>query len=115
MRKRSAEWTLIAVGLLVVAAVIVYQTVKTPTLDVVGRTPNTTQSQTAQKSRYAVRINEATVEELMGVKYITQSMAEEIVRYRTQNGRFYAESELLNVSGIGEKMLEQLLPYISID
>lgn len=115
MRKRSAEWTLVAVGLLVVAAVIVYQTVQTPTLDVVGRMPNTTQSQTAPKSRYAVNVNEATVEELMGVKHITQSMAQAIVRYRTQNGRFYAEAELLNVPGIGEKTLEQLLPYISIE
>ncbi|MGN0635516.1 MAG: ComEA family DNA-binding protein [Acutalibacteraceae bacterium] len=115
MRERSAERVLLAVGLLVVAAVIAYQTAKTPSLFLEGSTPTFTAYTAAEKSRYAVNVNAATVEELAGVKYITETMAENIVSYRTQNGRFYAESELLNVPGIGEVTLEKIRPYITLD
>lgn len=116
MYKMRKEWMLLSVGLLVIAGVILYTTMHAPDLDVLS-VPQTapTSALTAEKSRYAVHINEATREELLGVKYITESLADAILTWREENGMFLSETELLDVPGIGEKTLERIRPYILID
>ena len=39
-------------------------------------------------------------------------MAERIISYRNAHGNFRSPDDLLNVTGIGPKTLEQLLPMI---
>jgi competence protein ComEA len=52
-----------------------------------------------------VNINKASVADLMKLKNIGQKYAERIVAYREKNGPFKAPEDLLNVKGIGPKIL----------
>jgi hypothetical protein len=57
-----------------------------------------------------VSVNQATAEQIAAVKGLSPKLAKEIVR-----GRPYASlSALLDVRGIGPKLLEKLRPYLSI-
>lgn len=61
-----------------------------------------------------VDINSATAEELTALPGIGSTLARRIVSYREANGPFESFAELLNVEGIGEKKLEDILDYITI-
>ena len=52
-----------------------------------------------------VNINKASVADLMKLKNIGQKYAERIVAYREKNGPFKKPEDLLNVKGIGPKIL----------
>jgi competence protein ComEA len=53
-----------------------------------------------------VDINQATVEDFQKLNGIGQKKAEKIVQYREQNGPFKSVDDLKNVSGIGEKTID---------
>ncbi len=114
------EWMLLSVGLVVIAAVILYTALHQPDVRVasvpqtIAETAGTTAGRT-EKSRFPVHVNEATREELLGVKYISEAIADAILDYRAENGAFVREEELLEVNGIGEKTLERIRPYIAVD
>ena len=55
-------------------------------------------------------LNTATKEELM----VGEVLAERILAYRAEHGPFTCVEELGNVSGIGEKKLEALLPEVTV-
>jgi competence protein ComEA len=59
-----------------------------------------------------VNINTASVEQLMEVPGIGQSKARAIVEYRA-GSPFSTTAELLNVKGIGEKLLAKIMPYVT--
>jgi len=61
-----------------------------------------------------VNINTASVSDLMGLPGIGQITAEKIVAYRKENGRFTSVAQLTNVSGIGEKKLEEIIDLITV-
>lgn len=67
------------------------------------------QSQTDQ-----IRINDASQEEIEALSGIGPSKAEAIFQYREENGLFQSVEDLLNVSGIGEKTLENIRDDIKI-
>ncbi len=56
----------------------------------------------------AVNINRADAAELDTLPRIGPALAERIVAWREENGPFAAVEDLLSVSGIGEKVLEEL-------
>ena len=59
-----------------------------------------------------VDINTASVYELAGVlPGIGEKKAQAIIEYRELTGGFSSVDELIEVSGIGEKLLEQIRPY----
>lgn len=62
-----------------------------------------------------VNINTADVNELDRLPGIGPALAERIVRYREENGPFTSVDDLLNVSGIGEKKLEALRDYATVN
>lgn len=62
-----------------------------------------------------VNINTATQQELMSLPGIGEVKANAIIAYRELNGLFTEISELDNVSGIGPKTMETLLPLITIN
>ena len=62
-----------------------------------------------------VDLNTATVEDLMQVDGIGEKTAEKIIAYRNQIGKFTFIEQLLDVVGVGDKMLENWKPYLLVD
>ena len=111
-----SEKRLVCVGLLVIAAAILYETIRVPDLYPTSL-PQTDPVSTVSSvvSRYAVNVNEASAEELAGVRGITEELAMRIVDDRSENGRFASVEDLQRVTGIGPKTLEQLRPYLTTE
>lgn len=63
---------------------------------------------------FPIDINTADAEEFMALPGIGEVLAERIVTYREENGSFTAVEGLLNVEGIGEKRIEDILELITI-
>ena len=59
-----------------------------------------------------LNINTASAEELQTLPNIGVQMAQRIVDYRTQHGKFVSVDALQNVKGIGTKTLEKLKPFV---
>lgn len=69
-------------------------------------------SDTASK----ICINTASAAELAEIlPGIGEALAERIIAYREEHGRFQQLEELLEVSGIGEKKLDAISPYLTLD
>lgn len=62
-----------------------------------------------------ININTASAAELASIKGIGPSKAQAIVDHRDKNGGFKSVDDLKLVRGIGDKMLEQLRPQVTID
>ena len=62
-----------------------------------------------------LNINTATAEQLDTLPGIGPVLAQRIVDYRTANGGFRAVEELLNVSGIGNAKLMEILDEITVE
>lgn len=61
-----------------------------------------------------INLNEASVEEITTLNGIGPKKAQAIVDYREENGPFQQEEDLLNISGIGEKTLENIRDEIIV-
>ena len=60
-----------------------------------------------------ININTASAEDLQLLPGIGPLLAERIIAYREENGPFEIPGELMNVSGIREKKLEEIWDYIT--
>lgn len=61
-----------------------------------------------------VNVNEADRAQLQLLPRVGPSLADRIVSFREENGRFQSPEDLLLVSGIGEKTFELLEPFIAV-
>lgn len=59
-----------------------------------------------------VDINRGSAEELQRLPGIGPVLAERVIRYRRQNGKFASVRDMQRVKGIGAKRFAQLEPYI---
>lgn len=61
-----------------------------------------------------ININKADAEELQELNGIGETLAESIIAYRENNGKFKSIEDIKNVSGIGESKYEKIKDYIKI-
>lgn len=66
-------------------------------------------------ARRQVNVNAATAEELEALPGIGPVLARRIVDHRARHGPFQRSEDLLQVEGIGPKLLERIKPLISVD
>lgn len=62
-----------------------------------------------------VNINTAGQAELMELPGIGEVLSQRIIDYRTEHGSFQSLADLLNVEGIGEQTVAELLPYAATE
>lgn len=62
-----------------------------------------------------LNINTATAKELQSLSGIGPQMSKKIIQHREENGNFSSVDKLKNVKGLGEKTLEKLKPFISVE
>ena len=106
------SWTLLAVGVLALLKRIFHGT------SVYGKAKKT-DYQGDEKPVYdmdkKVNINSADSHELATIPYVSLPVAQNIVNYRELNGPFIQKDELLNVKGIGPKLLGLIEEYICVE
>lgn len=61
-----------------------------------------------------ININEGTADQISGHPYITQKLANQIVKYRNQHGKFEDLEQLLNIHLISRSDYERLKPYLTL-
>lgn len=62
-----------------------------------------------------VNINSADAETLSLLPRVGPTVAQRIIDFREQNGRFAAKEDLLLVKGIGERTYELIEPYVALE
>jgi competence ComEA-like helix-hairpin-helix protein len=60
-----------------------------------------------------VNINLATAEQLTQLPGIGSALSRKIVEYRRSHGEFQSLEDLLNVDGVHQDMLTEIMPYIT--
>jgi competence protein ComEA len=68
----------------------------------------------ASNDRNLISINNAGVDELVKLPRVGPKIAQRIVDYRQKNGKFKKLEDLMNVSGIGEKIFKSLEDMIKL-
>ncbi|MEP1447591.1 MAG: helix-hairpin-helix domain-containing protein [Paraglaciecola sp.] len=71
-------------------------------------------SKMSQKQMTQVDLNTATLEQLVTLPGVGKKKAAAIIEYRTKKGKFKSVDELVNVKGVGKKMLEKLKGQIKV-
>ncbi len=66
------------------------------------------------KNNSKVNINKGGLEQLITLPGVGEALAQRIISYREENGKFKKIEELKNVSGIGDKKYESLKELITI-
>ena len=91
----------------------VFISVSTGALAEEVKTPDTTTAVSASESGNAsettlIDINTAGLEQLVTLPGIGPSLADRIIKYRTEIGKFQKKEELISVKGIGQKKYEKI-------
>lgn len=61
-----------------------------------------------------ININTANIQTLCEIPGVGEALAQRIIDYREQNGKFKTIEDLKNVSGIGDKKLESIVNYVIV-
>lgn len=100
----------VAAVFLVVVALLWYPSLKAGSIAVAPRQPFLNSYQVSPK----VDVNAAAVEELAVLPGIGEGRAQAIIDYREEHGPFTSLEGLLQVKGVGEKILEGLREHADV-
>ena len=78
-------------------------------------TSSPTAGNTGSENTEKINLNTATVADLTTISGIGEKLANDILAYRDSQGGFTSVDDLNNVSGIGDKTLENIRPYVTVD
>ncbi|HEL9642666.1 TPA: helix-hairpin-helix domain-containing protein [Streptococcus suis] len=93
---------------------VVYVASKDENISVVASTTaSSAMSQEGNESK--VNLNTATEADLQTISGIGAKRATDIIAYREANGGFKSVDDLNNVSGIGDKTMESIRPYVTVE
>ncbi|MDW8758870.1 helix-hairpin-helix domain-containing protein [Streptococcus suis] len=93
---------------------VVYVASKDENVSVVSNTTaSSAMSQEGNESK--VNLNTATEADLQTISGIGAKRASDIIAYREANGGFKSVDDLNNVSGIGDKTMESIRPYVTVE
>ena len=73
------------------------------------------ESSTDKPNGGKIDINTASKDELTSISGIGEGRAESIIKYRSENGRFNSIEDIMNVSGIGNSIFENIKDYITVN
>ncbi|BBN99252.1 helix-hairpin-helix domain-containing protein [Sporolactobacillus terrae] len=68
----------------------------------------------SQSAQSKVNINTADEQEMQQLPGVGPAKAKAIIQYRTEHGSFKSVDDLAGVSGIGEKSLERMKPFMAL-
>ncbi|HEL1770187.1 helix-hairpin-helix domain-containing protein [Streptococcus suis] len=94
---------------------VVYVASKDENISVVASTTASSAMSQEEKNTNLVNLNTATEADLQTISGIGAKRAADIIAYREANGGFKSVDDLNNVSGIGDKTMESIRPYVTVD
>ncbi|HFI0586731.1 TPA: helix-hairpin-helix domain-containing protein [Streptococcus suis] len=94
---------------------VVYVASKDENISVVASTTTSSAMSQEEKNTSLVNLNTATEADLQTISGIGAKRAADIIAYREANGRFKSVDDLNNVSGIGDKTMESIRPYVTVE
>ncbi|HEM3698608.1 TPA: helix-hairpin-helix domain-containing protein [Streptococcus suis] len=94
---------------------VVYVASKDENISVVASTTASSAMSPEEKNTNLVNLNTATEADLQTISGIGAKRATDIIAYREANGGFKSVDDLNNVSGIGDKTMESIRPYVTVD
>ncbi|WP_099810953.1 helix-hairpin-helix domain-containing protein [Streptococcus suis] len=94
---------------------VVYVASKDEKISVVASTTASSAMSSEEKNTSLVNLNTATEADLQTISGIGAKRATDIIAYREANGGFKSVDDLNNVSGIGDKTMESIRPYVTVD
>ena len=90
-------------------------TARTPAPQETSAENETAPSEETSASDARINLNTATAEELMTLPGIGEVFAERIVAYREIHGRFTSLDELAEIEGLGEKRIDAIRDYLTLE
>ena len=102
----------LSLAVLIAALLLTRSPVRVESFAATGRTG---EPATPTQLTGSICINTATAEELEALPGISARIAAAIVAEREAHGPFRLPEDIMAVSGIGEKKLEAILPFIRLD
>lgn len=75
---------------------------------------NATETSEHQQNATGLDLNTATLQQLMLLPGIGETLGQRIIDYRTEHNGFSSVDELKQVSGIGDKKFAEIMPYVKV-
>ncbi|HEM4047504.1 TPA: helix-hairpin-helix domain-containing protein [Streptococcus suis] len=94
---------------------VIYVASKGENISVVASTTASSAMSQEEKNTSLVNLNTATEADLQTISGIGAKRAADIIAYREANGGFKSVDDLNNVSGIGDKTMESIRPYVTVE